>query len=66
VVAELSAILSFFTKKKLQNVSGTNAATCPLAADFPSLKLTLSVIQLSTVHFIAMEQHTLLSAYKNL
>jgi hypothetical protein len=37
-----------------------------LAADFPSLKLTLSVIQLSTVHFIEMEQHTLLSAYKNL
>ena len=38
VVAELSAILWFFTKQKLQNIAGTNAATCQkiMAADVPS------------------------------
>jgi hypothetical protein len=39
VVVELSAILCFFTKFKLQNIAGTNAADTwwqKLAADFPS------------------------------
>ncbi len=38
VVAELLAILWFFTKWKLKNISGTQAATWwqKLAADFPS------------------------------
>jgi hypothetical protein len=41
VVAELLAILGFFTNQKLLNMSGTNAATWwhKLAADFPSLAL---------------------------
>ncbi len=39
VVAELIAILWFFTKQTLQNISGSNAATWwqKLATDFPSL-----------------------------